>query len=57
MTDASAEDMAETIDTDQCAIHRNATTDVVKTKNSLTMPVRTDCLDPSMFSDGVHKGG
>ena len=35
MTDASAGDMTKTIDTDQCAIHRNATTNLVKTKKPL----------------------
>jgi hypothetical protein len=35
MTDASAGDMAKTIDTDQCAIYRNANIDVVKTKKLL----------------------
>jgi hypothetical protein len=35
MTDASAGDMAKTIGADQCAIHRNANIDIVKTKKLL----------------------
>jgi hypothetical protein len=34
MTDASAGDMTKPIDTNQCAIHRNATTNLVKTKKT-----------------------